>query len=743
MHKKVLTTRSFVLISMFFCAFNLFASNDNLEAKNDKIKQQIDDTNKVLSLIKKAEGTLLGNLNQSIQFSKQARELATKLDYQIGIAKSYICVAKTYVIVNNTKVGFIYLNKALVLFQKLKDKENEAICYLEIGDLQYKKGLYADALDMYESSFSNALKSRNKSLLCEIYNSIGKTHGILGNLPEALQNFIISLKIADKIHDTLSIGRSYGNIGLVYIKQNNFELGKKYYLKLLDIAEKKKNKKLLSYAYSDLGNLNLHLNNYEKALQYFKASLVIKIDLKNKTRIAESYDDLGEIYVKTKQYLQAEESFKIALQLYLDDKNDDGKASALYYLANLYTITNKLNIAEKYLKESIQILEKARSKEGLRYCYECFYNLYLKKGNHKKALDFYQSFIIYRDSLLSEENISKTIQTEMQFEFDKKTVADSIRNIEKQKVKDAEIAVTNAELKRERSQFLFLVIGLIIVVLAFFIVYNRFRVTQKQKSIIEKQKGQIIESINYSKKIQDALLPDISEMKETIRNIFVFYKPKDIVSGDFYWFKKIGDYTILACVDCTGHGVPGAFMSTIGSLVMDKITDHETKNPSEILLDLNDEIIRLLRQQKGGELQDGMDLSICIIDPIKKQISFSGARNGVIIVNDKQVQRIKADLLPVGGNYIKKGKPILREFKTHVIDISENDWIYMYTDGFIEQIGGENNLPMNYQQYENMLVSLTGIESERNKIDVLNSDLTKWRGANDRTDDILIIGFQL
>ena len=276
-----------------------------------------------------------------------------------------------------------------------------------------------------------------------------------------------------------------------------------------------------------------------------------------------------------------------------------------------------------------------------------------------------------------------------------------------------------------------------------FVLFNRFQVTRRQKQIIESQNFQIVESINYSKRIQDALLPSIENMQKVIPSLFVFYEPKNIVSGDFYYFKEFKNYILLACVDCTGHGVPGGFMSTLGSLLLDKIADDESLKPSEILSRLNDEIIRILHQQAGDEIQDGMDLSVCLIDRYNRNIEFSGARNGIIVVTNNEAKRYKASPLPVGGSYMKKGIPIERNFTTQSISLDPTDWVYMYTDGFIEQVGGVENIPMNYSQFEQQLIMLTKTQEVEEKIEMLKFGLNGWKGANESTDDVLIIGFQL
>jgi len=362
--------------------------------------------------------------------------------------------------------------------------------------------------------------------------------------------------------------------------------------------------------------------------------------------------------------------------------------------------------------------------------------LYDTIGQYKLALIHYRKSIILKDTLFSQENKKQLVRKEMNYEFDKKEALIKAENEKQQAV---------AEQKNYKQKIIIwaVVCGLLLLLVFTGFIFRSLRITGKQKKIIESQKFQIVESINYSKKIQDSLLPSIESMRKSIPSLFLFYEPKDIVSGDFYFFKKFEEYTLLACVDCTGHGVPGGFMSTLGSLLLDKIVINETLSPSDILKKLSDEIIRILHQQNGGEIQDGMDLSICLIDHTNKRIEFSGARNGIIVVTDDQAKRYKADPLPVGGNYIKKGIPVERKFKTQTISVNPSDWIYMYTDGFMEQAGGVEKLPMNYAQFENQLINLSKRQTETEKNNFLQAELSNWRGALERDDDVLIMGFQI
>ena len=390
-----------------------------------------------------------------------------------------------------------------------------------------------------------------------------------------------------------------------------------------------------------------------------------------------------------------------------------------------------LNLSELYEKSTVPLKDTIGNK------------LLNKEQMRLLSLYYYKRYIKMKEEIFTEEKGRQLLQKEMYYEFNKKTAADSVRYSVEKQIKDVEIALRTSELNNSRSQFWIVVCGLLILGFAFILIMNRFRITTQQKKIIETQKDQIVESINYSKKIQDAMLPNIKEIESSLSGFFIFNSPKDIVSGDFYWFKQMEDYCLLACVDCTGHGVPGAFMSTVDRLLLDKISNSNIRNPSEILKQLNTEIIKALNQDNGGEIQDGMDLSICLVDKKNRKIEFSGARNGIIIISQGKPIRYKANLYPVGGKLSEKKELNRQKFSTETIDLHPDDWVFMYTDGMIEQIGGIKNETMDYSRFEKLLLNISQVDGNISKTRTLENELNNWRGKSERLDDVLIIGFQL
>ena len=262
-----------------------------------------------------------------------------------------------------------------------------------------------------------------------------------------------------------------------------------------------------------------------------------------------------------------------------------------------------------------------------------------------------------------------------------------------------------------------------------------------EKITVEKKNNQILQSINYAKRIQGSILPDQSLLNEFFSNHFVFYQPKDVVGGDFYWFRSFGEVAVIATVDCTGHGVPGGFMSMMGSLLLDKIVQENNLDTAKILDQLNKEIIRVLKQDQENAMQDGMDLAICVINKKDRALSFSGARNGIFVLNGNDKKYYDADLFPVGGFYSKKSKEMVRKYHSTKVKLGPDSWVFMYTDGYYDQLGGERMLSLGMDLF--MAHLSKAVKRSDENVVILKEEYDNWRGNIPPIDDVLVIGFQI
>lgn len=260
----------------------------------------------------------------------------------------------------------------------------------------------------------------------------------------------------------------------------------------------------------------------------------------------------------------------------------------------------------------------------------------------------------------------------------------------------------------------------------------------QSKLELEAKNQETLDSIIYAKRIQDAILPQEEMMQSAFEDFFVLFKPRDIVSGDYYWFKSTREKHFLACVDCTGHGVPGAFMSMIGAILLDDIVNKKKiDDPNTILYELHKGVVKALKQdRKEKASRDGMDIALCVIDPNKKALAFSGANRPIIRIRKGEMLKIKGDPIPIGG-YKEK----IPEYTQHQLPYEEGDKFYIFSDGYADQFGGEKNKKYMTKRFRNFLSSIADISMDKQGTH-LENELRSWQKENEQVDDVLVIGFQ-
>ncbi len=278
------------------------------------------------------------------------------------------------------------------------------------------------------------------------------------------------------------------------------------------------------------------------------------------------------------------------------------------------------------------------------------------------------------------------------------------------------------------------------------VITNQRDEIEKQRDSIASQRDQIAEqnkliwdSIHYAQRIQRALLPDDHNFGEVLEHFFIIYRPKDVVSGDFYWESKSGSEVIVVAADCTGHGVPGALMSMLGvTFLNDIVNTRKITRPSEILDKLREEVINAFHQQGGAntEIQDGMDIAVCNIDQESSTIQFAGANNPLIIIRESEVFQYKGDRMPVAIS------DRMMNFNNHTIELQENDLVYIFSDGYIDQFGGENNKKFMRKRLVNLLMEIREEPMKRQK-DILVRTFDEWKGNYEQTDDVVMIGLRI
>jgi serine phosphatase RsbU (regulator of sigma subunit) len=406
--------------------------------------------------------------------------------------------------------------------------------------------------------------------------------------------------------------------------------------------------------------------------------------------------------------------------------------------------------AEKYLLLALEKAKEIGALNNERVFEETLSELYSNTNRHRQALVHYKRAVRTKDSLFSAENRKQLVIKEMTFDFEKK---EAVANADHKKELENQQVLAEEKSRKQKLVIIFVIGGLLLVIVFSGFVFRSLRLTRKQKQIIEiksletahqklvieEKNKDITDSITYAKRIQQAKLPKKEEIYSALPKSFVLFKPKDIVSGDFYFFHKTDHCVFIAAADCTGHGVPGAFMSIIGSEKLEEAVS-QSMNTSVILNQLNKGIKASLRQSDSDEsTRDGMDIAICSVDTRTRIVNYSGANRAIWIIRSGQaeVEEIKATKTAIGGLTSND-----QRFETHEIKLQKDDTFYISTDGYADQFSGHDGKKLMTRKFKEILIGIQN-KTMPEQEDYLDNFIENWKGGTEQVDDILVIGVRL
>ena len=566
--------------------------------------------------------------------------------------------------------AMVYIIKIKQLAKKIGYKQGLARSYTDEGTILYRKGKYLEAIDCASTGLMIGQLISDSIIIVNSYNCIGNAYAYMGNQIKAMEYYFKGLNIEEKLKIQNNIQWFYNNIGNLYTEQKNYPKALEYSFKAIKIEEKKKDKRALAVTLSNIGNAYLSMQKNDSALFYFLRATKTGEEAKDTFALALGMTNSAIAFCVLKQY---NSGYNYATKAYKISKGKGFKELITYNLTNLgnvYQGFKKYDIAEKYLLEAESEAKKIDAKLLIKDGFLELADLYDEEKNYQKAYDYYKLFSEAKDSMLNQEN-SKLI-TEMNTKYTTEKKEKEIELLKKNEdIQNLELSKKKNELSRQRTVSIGIFVGFLLLMIVAVLMYSRFRLKKKaneqlqnafnlieeKNTQIEKSNLMITDSITYAKRIQDAILPAPEELSKNLSNdFFIFYKPSQIVSGDFYWCSAQGDKTIFVVADCTGHGVPGAFMSMIGNTLLNEIVNERKITSTQKIAELLDKkIIRSLHQHEGTEKYDGMDISICCIDKLTKEISFTGAHHSMYTYNG-HLSKIKGDPFSIGGAQQQKNK---------------------------------------------------------------------------------------
>lgn len=561
-------------------------------------------------------------------------------------------------------------------------------------------------------------------------NNLGVIQNRIGNLDKALDYFFQSRRLHQAIANQDGLAAALNNIGTVYSSKKHFDKALEYFLSAYRIIEQSGDTSRIIGSLNNIGNIHLARNEDQVALDYYKVSLALYYGLGNRYQVFDPHTNVGNIFFRGKQYDSAIFYYRQSLSVEEGNENLAGQAQALDHLGVTYEQLGQHSTAIDYLVNALEIAQSINSNPLLMDIYKSLSDTYFNKRDWLLAKDYLLLYGMVKDSIYNEDSNRRISELERSFEMEQQN-----QQIELLK-KESEIQ--QLQLKNNRISILAIVFGSAVLFCLVIFYYLKNQANQKTRELLASKNREITESIHYAQSVQSAIL-DKDSISRSFPESFILYKPKDIVSGDFYWHSKLNGSDILASVDCTGHGVAGAFMTVIGNSLLNQIVveDHES-NPARILEKLDIKLRKTLKDKQVDISNHGMDMAICRIDRNLHKIIFAGARSNIFSVRDGVITEIKGDRHTIGENLNDETKA----FKQQELSYRPDDIYYLSSDGFADQFGEHTNKKFMKKKFKELLASIHH-HSLADQQNLLENELQRWQGKLEQTDDILVIGIKI
>jgi serine phosphatase RsbU (regulator of sigma subunit) len=712
-----------------------------------------EDTHKVTLLSELSYRLRNSNADTSIFLAKQALQLANKLQFKTG--------------------------KALAT-------HDLAAAYLFSDD--YKQAIYYNKLA--QETLTPANTRDEKWILGMVLNTFGRIYIQLANYAKALDYLIQSLKVRESIQDQLGVAQSYHFIATIYLNQKDFTKALANHQKALEIRDKYQDYQGLAQTYNSIGAIHRHLNDFPKAYSYFQKALDIDTKLQNQYGIAYDLSSMASLLAKEQKNEKALELHQKALKIREKIEDHQGMVFCLNRIAQLQLRFKDIDLALQSAKRGLDIAQKYNISRDRIDSYYFIAAAYEAKKDFGQAYIFQKKWFTLKDSVFNIDKQKELTVLQSSYDLEKKQTEIDILNRDK--------IIQKEQIEAARLRQWIYILGLVSIAVFAFVVfrYNRrvlkfynvlkeknkiidnaneelkltneelnttLDVVARQKDLIEKKNEDITASIMYAKRIQTAMLPFEERMERNLgeNNFFILYKPRDIVSGDFYWFEEIENEAlapdvdelfnpdavvssekvsklVFAVVDCTGHGIPGAFMSMIANELLNEIVIEKNITSPDLILNHLHRGIRYALKQDQTDSRDGMDISICTLDKLTHTLEFAGASNPLFLLKNNELEIIKADKMSIGGTVTGKE----RLFNKNLIQIESPTTLYLFSDGYQDQFGGPQNRKFMTKQFRELLCSIHLLDMPQQK-EILDKTIMEWMGEYSQTDDITVMGLRL
>ncbi len=614
--------------------------------------------------------------------------------------------------------------------------------------------LFDSALYYIDLALPLAQNDSLRDQLASLYVNKSIAYLYQGSNSQALSSIMKSMQISEKLKDSSALSNNFNIIGIIHLNMKAYEKARFYWLKGMEINTILKNDESNISSFGNLGNVEAELHNYDSALYYFGKSLTLSEKYKDFHFQVFSLMNIGDVYIRMKDYPKALDYTLRSIAI--AEKNEGERRNPKLYLnlGLIYTGLKEFKLAHSNYEKSLKMEEGIKNPDEYRQIYDGLSKLYAAELNYKKAYEYHQLYTYYSDSVYNSENLQTLSDIKTNYEVQKKEEEFKLQ-AEKEQLRN------EVELRKQKVIQISLLIGFIMLSILAFFIFRSYRIKKKANDVITKQKEEIEtkkaeledayteikDSINYAKRIQDASLPSMEKLKDAFPDSAIVYRPKNVVSGDFYYFNEIEENNkrsfILAVCDCTGHGVPGAFMSMIGIEQLNKIIgERKIYKPSLILDELHNGVRAALKQDVN-ESRDGMDVVLCRITLGENEVAveYAGANRPLWIFRKGAAgyvfEEVKADKRAIGG-LETSGK---QQFTNQELRLKKGDTLYCTSDGYADQFGGDKGKKLMVKQFQSLLLEISEHAMSIQEKEIIDNYKT-WKGKLEQVDDVCIIGIK-
>jgi serine phosphatase RsbU (regulator of sigma subunit) len=618
-----------------------------------------------------------------------------------------------------------YYEKAIGLYHQLGDRDDEPRNLLRLANANYQLAKYDIALGHYQEALVIFEETNFEDGMTAVYNGMALIYFSQEQFEKALETHFKQLEMNRERQDQEETGRSLHNIGTVYNKMAGDSLISRFGDFYMDSIKTEPSDK--------------YLDLFREALDYYEQALEVWEEIDNKAGIQGSLHNIGIIYVTAGKPGMALPYLQRTLEL-AQELNDRADESRIFLrLGQVYLSFENYTRAAEYLNRSLDIALELDTKETLMGVYEVLSDLYIKLGRYRLALDYFKLHSAIKDTLTKKERLEQITEMQVKYETEA-TEKENALLMAQSELADAKLRQTRIIL----SITIIAIVVFIVMVIQLIRANNMKKIANielAQKNIlITEQKKEITDSIQYASLIQNAMLPPGDYIDGLLPERFIIYKPREIVSGDFYYITEKDGKVICVAADCTGHGVPGAFMSMLGIGFLNEIISKHQELPhtNEILEELRTHVIKSLHQTgRIGESQDGMDLALYTLDLDTMKLEYSGANNPLLLFRNGEMIEKKADKMPIGiHSWVKE------PFTRHNLDLQKGDMVYTFTDGYYDQFGGPKQKKFMIRNFKAMLTKIHARPMKEQKR-IMVETLEQWMTDTDQVDDILVVGVRI